>query len=348
MYISHSQCVRILKKVLFGAFIFVVPIDIYGIKVLISEAIPTISALDFRIFQALNRGENIDRRYEGGKCLLHIAAEHGRLDLIRLLLRPDTDVRLISMGPIEDQGENSISFKVSCLGDEQIRSWYRLINTKDKDHCTPLQLAAYGGHYDIVVFLVEEDAKINTVSVDGSSPLKDALRQGHDAIASFLLDHGASRAVLPWLFYKAIEEGDPRAVSFLIEQLRGNDDFEDLLENRDRDGYTPLLRAIKHGYNEIVSMLIYAGVDVRKSCNLDGYGLFAANPVTPFGLAVELENWDVVQELCARGAHKYLTLAKDIDYFERFVRMCGFFNMRSLRERENTGKFCRVTKNLNR
>ena len=67
-------------------------------------------------------------------------------------------------------------------------------NDSNSKYWTPLVAAAYHGHYDLVVFLIEQGAELNTTDEnDGWTPLISAAYKGHSKIVELLLEHGADQ-----------------------------------------------------------------------------------------------------------------------------------------------------------
>lgn len=65
------------------------------------------------------------------------------------------------------------------------------IEDRSNNWRTPLNWAAYWGHYDCVEYLVSAGANVSTFDSKGMTPLMSATLQGHPRIVQFLLDHGA-------------------------------------------------------------------------------------------------------------------------------------------------------------
>eukprot|EP00126_Sphaerothecum_destruens_P003534 Sdes_comp17289_c0_seq1m6485 len=66
-----------------------------------------------------------------------------------------------------------------------------LVNCHDSDLYTPLHRAAYGGHLEILVFLISHGADLHAVSHDGWSAAHSAIRWNHSEAAIILFKCGA-------------------------------------------------------------------------------------------------------------------------------------------------------------
>ena len=68
------------------------------------------------------------------------------------------------------------------------------MNAKDDDGSTPLHVAAYNGHKEIVVLLIDAGADVNAQDVLGSNkgktPLNAANEENHTELADLLRKHG--------------------------------------------------------------------------------------------------------------------------------------------------------------
>ncbi|HWV99756.1 MAG TPA: ankyrin repeat domain-containing protein [Candidatus Acidoferrum sp.] len=66
-----------------------------------------------------------------------------------------------------------------------------LVGAKDWDNLTPLHLAAFHGHKDVVEFLLAHAAEVNAKTTAGVTPLHMAAQIGSQEVIEVLLAHGA-------------------------------------------------------------------------------------------------------------------------------------------------------------
>jgi ankyrin repeat protein len=65
-----------------------------------------------------------------------------------------------------------------------------LVFSKDDFGHTPLHLAVFGGHKDVVVLLLANKSDVNAKDDSGMTPLGWATKQGHNELADLLRQHG--------------------------------------------------------------------------------------------------------------------------------------------------------------
>lgn len=102
-------------------------------------------------------GLGVNVTNQDGSSPLHVAALHGRADLILLLVKHGASV-----------------------------------GARDASQAVPLHLACQQGHFQVVKCLLESNAKPNKKDISGNTPLIHACSRGHHEVAALLLQHGAS------------------------------------------------------------------------------------------------------------------------------------------------------------
>ncbi|EPQ05391.1 Ankyrin repeat domain-containing protein 27 [Myotis brandtii] len=102
-------------------------------------------------------GLGVNVTHQDGSSPLHVAALHGRVDLIPLLLKHGANVA-----------------------------------ARNANQAVPLHLACQQGHFQVVKYLLDSNAKPNKKDVSGNTPLMYACSSGHHEVAALLLQHGAS------------------------------------------------------------------------------------------------------------------------------------------------------------
>ncbi|XP_045175658.1 ankyrin repeat domain-containing protein 49-like isoform X2 [Mercenaria mercenaria] len=75
---------------------------------------------------------------------------------------------------------------------ELLNSDSGLVGSRDADGYTPLHRAAYNGHTDMVILLLENEADINAKTGDGWCPIHSASRWNQADVLSILLQFGAN------------------------------------------------------------------------------------------------------------------------------------------------------------
>jgi ankyrin repeat protein len=143
----------------------------------------------------------------------------------------------------------------------------------------PLHQAARDGDVEQVGTLIDSGADLNAQGDNGETPLILAILEGHASVASLLIDGGADIQATAYAnaveiaeqllrggadindqmnkaggtaLSVASEEGHSGVVTVLIDH--GAD-----LEAGERNGYTPLTRALWRGQSDVVALLQEAG-----------------------------------------------------------------------------------------
>ncbi|VFV32588.1 ankyrin repeat domain-containing [Lynx pardinus] len=129
-------------------------------------------------------GLGVNVTNQDGSSPLHVAALHGRADLVPLLLK---------------RGANA--------------------GARNVNQAVPLHLACQKGHFQVVKYLLDSNAKPNKKDISGNTPLIYACSNGHHEVAALLLQHGASINVCNNKGNTALHEAVIEKHVFVVELL---------------------------------------------------------------------------------------------------------------------------------
>ncbi|XP_005935403.1 ankyrin repeat domain-containing protein 16 isoform X2 [Haplochromis burtoni] len=157
---------------------------------------------------------------KSGDTLLHYAARHGHLDIVKYLIkRVGLDVEVYN-----------------------------------NDYKRPLHEAASMSHKDCVSYLLQEGAKVDSLKKADWTPLMMACTRRNLDVIQELLCHGADPALRNkdgWnSFHIACREGDPVVIQHLLLVA------PDVWRTESRTRRTPLHTAAMHGCEEVVKVLL--------------------------------------------------------------------------------------------
>lgn len=207
---------------------------------------------------------------------LHLAARHGYTEVVELLLARGAAIdfgdcygttslhiailanHLPVVGLLMTRGAN-LGLFVGCENFSGIADF----NDEDTSVATPMLLAAYEGHLEIVEKLLNAGRDVHEIDENENLALHVAAKRGHSQVVEFLLDRGA-----------AINLGDTSGFSALhMAVLYRKLDVVDLLIKRGADvdlinthGKTPLNLSLTRGHQAITQALLDAGANPHKTC----------------------------------------------------------------------------------
>jgi len=185
---------------------------------------------------------------------IHLAAMHGRLEIVKILLNKN----------------------------------HQLLDITDKHGQTPLLLAAANGHTDTLEYLISKSADLNQATnlpgneCHGKTALHWATKQGHIDAVRHLIKAGATITTLNGKhpIHIAAENGHLNLVKLYL------DDNPKLLYLTDPYGQTPLLWAATKGHTDTLEYLISKGADLNQATNFpddEGHGKTALHWATERG-----------------------------------------------------------------
>uniref|UniRef100_A0A8I5NQ15 Ankyrin repeat domain 27 n=1 Tax=Papio anubis TaxID=9555 RepID=A0A8I5NQ15_PAPAN len=147
-----------------------------------------------RLAKVPTSGLGVNVTSQDGSSPLHVAALHGRVDLIPLLLKHGANAgarnadQAVPLHLACQQGHFQV---VKCLLDSNAKP-----NKKDLSGNTPLIYACSGGHHEVAALLLQHGASINASNNKGNTALHEAVIEKHVFVVELLLLHGASAQVL--------------------------------------------------------------------------------------------------------------------------------------------------------
>lgn len=139
-------------------------------------------------------GLSVNVTNQEGSSPLHVAALHGRADLIPLLLKHGASAGARNANqavPLHLACQRGHFQVVKDLLDSSVKP-----NKKDISGNTPLIYACAGGHHEVAALLLQHGAAINAANNKGNTALHEAVIRKHVFVVELLLFHGASVQVL--------------------------------------------------------------------------------------------------------------------------------------------------------
>jgi ankyrin repeat protein len=183
-------------------------------------------------------------RMDSGLTAVLLAVYYGRKEIVELLLASGARLNLF---------EASATGKLDRV-EEILNEQPDLVNEYAPDGFTPLGLASFFGHTEVVRLLLARRAQVNIASNNPQRvmPLHSAVAARHFAIAQALLEHGAEvnakqqEGFTP--LHEAAQNGQLEMVQLLLQHGADVDAPKD-------DGQTALAIAEQHGRQDVADLL---------------------------------------------------------------------------------------------
>ena len=215
----------------------------------------------------LNKGIEINEKYDNGSTALLIASEKGDKEIVKLLLDNGASVH-----DKDNDGDTALILASETGNKEIVKLLIECganVNYRNNKGSTSLILASRMGKIEIVKILLEEKANINEKDNDGITALMIASEEGNKEIVKFLIENGAE-----------IKSKAKNGEGVLISGVYSNNkEIVELLINegasvgdKGNSNHTALMLASKLGNKEIVKLLIDKGANID---DIDMYGYTA-------------------------------------------------------------------------
>ncbi|CAE8641520.1 unnamed protein product, partial [Polarella glacialis] len=126
------------------------------------------------------------------------------------------------------------------------------VDQKDPDGVNALMHAASGGYIQVVRFLVEKGARISAKDDMGETALMKACKEGHTPIITFLVEAQAMQRKKTG----PLGGGKDDAAQTLAREKKR------ILDMKDDEGVTALMKAAEQGEGDVVQILITEGASL--------------------------------------------------------------------------------------
>jgi ankyrin repeat protein len=220
---------------------------------------------------ALHQGAKVDARNSKGRTPLILAAQAGRLDIIKLLVASGADVNARTT---TETGGTVLGFALEGNNREAVE--YLIahgaeIELRSRNGMTPLFYAASTGQDDMIQLLLSKGANLNVMGLSDSlgnylTPLMIAGIHDHPETLKLLVAKGAKvdkrNNVGATALMEIAKRPQPGILKLLIE--RGAD-----VNARSTHGQTALMYAASNGQLENIKLLLAAGADTSATATDD-------------------------------------------------------------------------------
>lgn len=246
-----------------------------------------------RVKSLISKSVAINDLGEDGRSALYLAAQEGYMPILKVLVHHGADVNTVSVNDDDSTPLIIAAFRghadvVNFLSDYPVN-----INSKDSDGYTALSWAWENEYTDIVQALIKKGANLNVLPVgqekSGSTFLHLALNNNDYELTRLLITHGAD-------YYAQNKWGNTP----LCYAGKSYEVIQTLIEHganfREKHGTcNPLFSAVSSGNIETIKLLLKlgAGTDVNTNSINDGTVLYTA---------IDTGNSEIVELLLKHGA----------------------------------------------
>lgn len=262
---NSSQAIkRILKALIFEK------LTACSVLVLTTNLNPEINetASKLRTYKANQKitFEIATRKTRNNSTLAHIAAQHGLTDILKKLGNCGAN---FNIARADGKAPLFYAIKNNQLSSVKIILQYGAdISAKASSELPPF-FAAVAGNKEIILYILNEYAEIKSQFIDtetkeGWTALSFAIALRKTDIVKILLQNGANPLQVDQnkktLLMLACEFGNEIVVELLIEKL-SSIGRPDILDEKDKDGLTCAMYAVRNGHDQILKILAKYGAN---------------------------------------------------------------------------------------
>jgi ankyrin repeat protein len=216
------------------------------------------------------------RDNEEGLTPLFAALRSGHEDkYLRLLLKAGTNVNLRATPGGAVGGGAALSYaaaegltKTVKMLIKEARGVRCNVNIRDDAGATPMILAAFNGHVEVICTLIQHGASVDAAARNGATALIVAAQKSELEISRFLVAAGASVNLAArngaTAILLAAQNGNGELTKFLATDAGAN------VHQDNNNGSTPLHVSAFRGHTEVATFLLSAGASVNRAATNDG------------------------------------------------------------------------------
>ena len=255
------------------------------VRVLISEfnsdmTIQTPYGVTPLMLAAINKHDNVvhallsdyqcqvDAKGQNGYTALHYSCRSGHVDIARTLVDYKANVNART-----DSGDTPLTLAARHEHDIVVHAllsdFQCLVDAKGQDGYTALQYSCRYGHVDRVRTLVKHKANVNAKTDSGDTPLTLAARNKHDNVVHALLSD--SQCLVDTKGQDGYTALHYSCRSGHVDIARTLVDYKANVNARTDSGDTPLTLAARHGYDNVVHVLLSDSQCLVDAKCQDGY-----------------------------------------------------------------------------
>lgn len=209
----------------------------------------------------LDREVNINTYNNKKEYPITIASKNNNIEIIKELFHNDASIEVKDEDGLTPLAITALN---GCLEAAEVLLKFNANPKAKVDGFSPIMLASYSGHLNVIKLFLEYKQGIESLTDDGQSILSIASMQGHDVLVKYFIRNNANilsqddKGYSPILY--AAQNNHIKVIKTLLETGVS-------IESKDHRGVSLLSVAIMNNHEDIVDFLINEGADINSQDN---------------------------------------------------------------------------------